>query len=377
MWSLDRNTFILLTVLAIIALFVVTGFVVKFYRANERVLAREWYRRGEAELNGGRPVAAIEDFRTALTYSRDNPRYRLRLAQALVAANHFEEARTYLLSLWESEPGNGTVNLELGRLAVRQRSVPDAQRYFHNAIYGEWDNDALRRRREARLELTEFLLQVGQTAQAQAELIALAADLPPDPELQTQVGTLLLKVADYDGALTLFKKALALQPNLEAARAGVGQAYFELNNFRQAQIYLSRALAENPHLTHTASMLETTRMVLDIDPFRRRLSSRERARRAMKAFSQAMTRLQGCAERRGVVLDAPGADPELQNVYAQAVALKPKLREQTLARDSDLLMTTIDLVFDTEKVAERKCGPPQGLDLALILLARTQGGAQP
>ncbi|MBI4164503.1 MAG: tetratricopeptide repeat protein, partial [Acidobacteria bacterium] len=288
-----------------------------------------------------------------------------------------EEARAYLLSLWEEEPGNGTVNLELGRLAVKQGRVLDAQRYYHNAIYGEWGNDPVQQRREVRLELAEFLIKGGELAQAESELIGLSADLPPDPEMQTHVGTLLLRTADYNAALGLFKKALDIQPHLVDALAGAGQAYFKLNDFRNANTYLGRALAENPQLPQVERMLETSRSILDVDPFRRRLAPRERARRALVAFSQATTRLQSCAERRGVDLAAPGGDIELQSVYAQAIKLKPQLREQTLGRDTDLLMTAMDLVFDIEKVCERECGAPQGLDLALVLLAETQGGGRP
>ncbi|MBI4166579.1 MAG: tetratricopeptide repeat protein, partial [Acidobacteria bacterium] len=123
MWSLERNTFILLIFLTLIIMFVITGFIVKAYHAKEKALAEEWYLRGEAELKAGRANEAIEDLRTALTYSRDNSLYVLVLAQALGAANRQEEARAYLLSLWEEEPGNETVNLELGRSAVKQGRV--------------------------------------------------------------------------------------------------------------------------------------------------------------------------------------------------------------------------------------------------------------
>ena len=161
----------------------------------EKGFAQEWYTRGEQDLRAGRAEAALADFRTALSYSHDNAQYQLRLAQALMAAGHSREARTeartYLLNLLEREPGNATVNLELARLAARDHAVPDALRFYHGAIYGEWNDDPVARRRAARLELVEFLLDAGQKDSARAELIALAADLPADPALQTKVGTLL------------------------------------------------------------------------------------------------------------------------------------------------------------------------------------------
>ncbi len=102
--------------------FAVTGIAAKFYHAERDSLARQWYERGAADLRAGRPATALEDFRTALVYSRGNDLYQLRVAQALIAANQPEEARAYLLSLWERTPGSGIVNLELARLAERARS---------------------------------------------------------------------------------------------------------------------------------------------------------------------------------------------------------------------------------------------------------------
>jgi hypothetical protein len=186
-WSLPRNTLLLLSFLLLIILFVITGFAVKAYHAKERALARQWYVSGERELTAGHAEAALEDFRSALVYSPNDSLIELQLAHALAAAGHLPEARAYLLGLWERELGDGTVNLELARLAADSGSAPEAAQYYHDAIYGQWNDDPAEHRRRARLELAEFLLGVGQKAQAQAELIALTADLPRDPPLQTQV----------------------------------------------------------------------------------------------------------------------------------------------------------------------------------------------
>jgi predicted Zn-dependent protease len=208
-WSLRRDTFLLMIFVFLILLFVITGFTVRIYHAVEKGFAQEWYTRGEKDLRAGRAEAALAESRTALSYSHDNAQYQLRFAQALMAAGHSgeagAEARPYLLNLWEHEPGNATVNLELARLAARDHAVSDALRFYHGAIYGEWNDDPRVRRRAARLELVEFLLDAGQKDSARAELIALAADLPADPALQTKVGTLLLRVAGYDDALKLFR----------------------------------------------------------------------------------------------------------------------------------------------------------------------------
>src|SRR5712691_1007165 len=69
LWSLERESLVLLTFPALVAFFVVTGFAARAYHSKEKHLADEWYARGEADLGAGRPASALDDFRTALIYS--------------------------------------------------------------------------------------------------------------------------------------------------------------------------------------------------------------------------------------------------------------------------------------------------------------------
>jgi tetratricopeptide (TPR) repeat protein len=377
LWSLPRNALLLLSFLGLIFLFLVTSLAVKAYRAKERALAQQWYVSGERELTAGRPEAALEDFRSALVYSSNDSPTELRLAHTLAAAGHLSEARAYLLNLWEREPGNGTINLELARLAAHSGSAPQAIQYYHDAVYGQWDDDPAEHRRRARLELAEFLLSVGQKAQAQAELIALTAELPRDPALDTQVGALLLNAGEYEHAERLFRQALRLRPNYTQALEGAGEASFEMGRYSDARRYLARASREGTLSTHSQSRLETATLIVENDPLAPRLSGQERVRRTLRAFSQSMERLSDCSAAHGVSFENDLQQSDLQKMHALALALQPKVRERDLSRDPDLLMKVTDMVFEIEKATERECGEPQGLDLALLLLARLEEGGNP
>jgi hypothetical protein len=118
--------------------------------------------------------------------------------------------------------------------------------------------------------------------------------------------------------------------------------------------------------------LDTATLVLEIDPLAPRLSTHERVRRVLLAFNQSMARLNGCAAARGVSFENGPQTSDLQKLHALALALQPKVRERNLARDSDLLLEVTDMALDIEKVTERVCGEPQGVDLALLLLSRVQ-----
>ena len=151
---------------------------------------------------------------------------RLRLAQALAAAGRDAEARAHLLTLREGTPGDGLINLELARLAARDADVPHAAQYYRDAIEGAWDRAPDTRRREARLELADLLVRHGPPAAAEGELIALAADLPPDPGLHVRVGDLLMEAQQVRRAFDVYTAALRLDPASVRAAQGAGESAF-------------------------------------------------------------------------------------------------------------------------------------------------------
>jgi tetratricopeptide (TPR) repeat protein len=371
-----RDSFLAMVSVLLVLLFITTGIVVGRYHRLERRLAEDWYSRGDQALKGGQGRVALADFRSALAYSRDNPLYQLRLAQALAATGRVEEARVYLVSLRDREPGNGPVNLELARLAAAQQDVAEAVQYYHNAVYCEWEGDPVVQRRAVRLELVHFLLLSDQTAAARAELLAVAGNLPPDAPLQIQVGKLLVSAGGSSDALNLFRLAVSENPRSAAALAGAGECYFHTGQYALAEPYLNHALRLDPKLTQVAAMRDTVRAVLEMDPFARWLGEEQRAQRASRDFEQALARLQDCAAQRGVDLKETGSDP-LQDLYARATALQATRQHRTLTHDSESVSQTMDLVFEIEKTASQACGEPQGLDLALLLIAREQEGARP
>ena len=137
-------------------------------------MANRLFTRGTADLKDGHFDRAVGDFRAALLYSRDNYDYQLNFAQALIGLKRTDEAYAYLINLWEREPENGLVNLELARIAAQKGQTEQALRYYHNVIYATWPSDQEVERRDTRLELIEYLLRNKAKAQAQSELIALS-----------------------------------------------------------------------------------------------------------------------------------------------------------------------------------------------------------
>lgn len=390
--------------------FVVTGFAASFYHNKRRELAESWYARGTSALGSGHAVAAVDDFRTALTYGRETLStdqqqvYELDLAESLAATNRLDEARSYLLEIWDNSPGDGEVNLELARLAVRTGNEAAAKRYYNGAIYGVWrgnPDQVLQDRTKVRLELYHYLAARQETTEAQSVLLSIAASLPPDPNQHVQVGNLMLDSGEPQQALQQFQLALRLSKTNMAAMVGAGMASFALGDDQATVRYLGQAMNQkaerppgevpaevnNPNVAQTLGIAQAT---LSLNPFRTGLNAHERARSARRAFEAALTRLKDCAGKQDVTLPTaaksarpsppPSDQPSnsLAALYTQAMAMQKSASERALVRDEQKVDSLMTLVFQMEAAATAQCGPPSlPANAALARLARHAGGSHP
>ena len=359
-----------LTMLAVVFFLAVTG-LSRAHQAQRQAIGARWFNRGIADLNAQRYDAAATDLRAALLYAPDEYSYQLKMAEALIGQGHSGQALAYLTNLWDREPENGFVNLELARIAAQRGETDDAIRYYHNAVYAVWPSDQEGMRRDARLELIDLFLRTRDIAQAQGELIGLAASVGPDPAQQQRIGELFLRAEDYQHARLAFDTVLKADRHNAAAFAGAGYAAFELRQYGLAQHYLQAALAANANDTASADRLKTTQMVLQMDPFRRQIPSAERDQIVVEAFQAAGQRLSACklsAVTSGTVI----AQPSLGDEWTR---LKLQITQPGLRRSPDLVETAMDLVFRIERETSIACGPPTGTDLALLLISKMHEGS--
>jgi len=310
----------------------------------------------------------------ALLFSPDNPEYRLRLAQALAADNDIPQAIAYFLNLWEQQPGNGPINLELAHLYARDHQPRQASRYYNNAIYGIWSDDAVARRRKARVDYIKFLMDQQQTTQAQAEAISLAGSIPPgDMDGQLQAADLLLATGDNDHALTAYDSLLKVDP----ARAGVGaaKAAFQMGYFRTAAERLRTAVEHGAQDPEAKRMLARAEAVLALDPAQRHLSNADRGKRVSTVYVQAGARLQQCAAQKQIQLQVVPPTSDLQLLYSDWNRNSSQLSQ--LARDPDIRDFMMDLAFRIEAATASECGQPTSdSDWAIQMLSRYGDGVE-
>jgi tetratricopeptide (TPR) repeat protein len=358
----------LLSALAVIFFVAVTA-LSHIYEAQQEFLGNRWFLRGAADLKQRHFESAVTEFRAALLYARDSYTYQLNLAEALVGLKRTAEAYAYFINLWDREPENGLVNLELARIAAQKGETEQALRYYHNAIYATWPGDQQVQRRDTRLELIEYLLNINAKAHAQAELIALAANLEDDPVQQSRVGDLFLQAQDYEHALGEYRLSLKAEPHDPAALAGAGFSAFQLGRYSLAESYLQAAVSANPNDAQSAARLRTAALVMQMDPFQRQISVALRDRIVLKAFAAAGQRLESCSSAGAAKGPAtiPVAQPGLTEEWAK---MKPRITELGLRRDPDLVNAAMELVFSIERQTSNACGAASETDAALLLIAK-------
>ena len=357
-----------------IVFFIAVSALSSVYHAQVDARGDDWFNKGASDLKAGNLQPAVADFRSALTYSPDNYAYQLSLAQALLALNKTDEAYDYLINLWQRQPENGTVDLELARIFADKGEVNQAIRYYHNAIYAVWTDKSGAEQRAVRLELVTFLLRHNVRSEAEAELIALAGDLPEDASLRSHVADLFMQVPDYDRALAEYRESLKLDRHNAEAMAGAGRAAFELGRYLVAEHYLEAALALNSQDKESQDLLQTAQLVLKMDPYRFQMTTAERHQLVIQAFKVAGERLQSCPQptQAATTTTNPGssATPEPQTLYSLWLAMKPHVTERGLRLNPDLADNVMNLVFSIEQQTSETCGAPKGQDLALLLISK-------
>lgn len=369
----DSLTFLLLTLLTGVLL-LVTLFLFRSFTSHRAELAVRWSGRGKAALDAGKPDQAMVALRTALSYAPDTRSYELLLAQALADSGHIDEASNYFMNLWETQPGDGFINLELARLSAKRNDQPNAIKYYRASVYGTWEGDGVVRRREVRLELARYLIAHKYMSAARIELLIAAGNSPSDPVLNTTLADLLVQTGDIADGYSYYKKALQDDPKKKDALEGAGRAAYNLGNFAEAHSLLERAMESkaSPEKEENAPadltiMLDNSKRILELRPSGK-LRPAERVARILGDGVIAKKRFDGCA----VQFDADnGLPPVLQQLKTRWAGSDSMMSRPVLLRSLAEQDAAVQLIFDTETGTSQFCGAPTGDDALLLLLAKS------
>jgi tetratricopeptide (TPR) repeat protein len=376
----DSLTFLSLTLITAV-LFAITLFLFRSFASHREELAQRWSARGQAAISSGHPDQAIVALRTALSYAPGERSYELLLAQALGDAGHTEESYNYFLGLWETQPGDGFINLRLARLAAAKKDMQAAINYYRASIYGTWEGDGAVRRRDVRLELSRYLIANHDLSSARTELLVAGGNAPDDIGLAMTIAPLLEQADAPRDALTYYKKVIARAPNNQTALEAAGRLEYGFGDFEEAHRLLEQvvrahanAASSGPAMSQgVIAMMDSSAQALTLDPSKK-LPPRERVARILKARDLAKKRFGSCSAH---VSTASGLPSPLQTLGARWASNEATANRVELLDDSTEQDAVIKLIYDTEVQTSQICGPPTGDDALLLLLAKSPKAMEP
>jgi Tfp pilus assembly protein PilF len=362
---------LLVLVFSAVALYLVTSFLFRSFSARRAELGREFAQRGQQDVREGNAKQAIQDLRISLEYAPDQMYNRLLLAEALAAAHHPDQARSYFLTLLDQQPADGFINLQLARLE-RQRG--DAQRaidYYRASAVGNWSTGSADERFRVQTELADYLIQRGDLPSARAELLIAAADAPDEPNSQETLGDRFVQANDLPDALNLYRKAIKLSPENTELLYKAGRVAYSMNEFDEAAKLLSVARRESAaakldpkDAVELETLLASSRRIQELT-LSQDVVPQDRVEHILRALPIAKARFDGCEAHfnNGQV---PAGLQALENRWTDA---EHNTERRSLLEDQGQQDALVKLIFDTEQQTQQVCGAPQGDDALLLELS--------
>lgn len=359
-----------LTFLALILLFVGTGFLARSYRGQRQERAEHHFEEGQRLQAQGHEVAALAQYRAALSIAGADRRYELALTLVLVDLGRLQEAQSHLQELLTQDPTNGQLNLTMARIAAAEEQTDDAITYYHRAIYGLWPDEPLDRRVKARFELVDYLSRNGMRQQLLPALAQLQSDLPDDPDLQMRVAGMFADAAAPRQAADLYRQVIKARPRDGAAYAGLGTAQFAMGDYVAAQATLRRAVALKAGNGDVTAHLSWVDEYLRLDPTRDRLSGAERYRRSRHLVELALAAVDECL--RTTQTEAPADLVQLADHANEILMAHPRIAQRDDATDA--AMSTAEQLW-SRRQAMCPAPPGTGTPLAALLARLSQPAA--
>ncbi|MEO8335532.1 MAG: tetratricopeptide repeat protein [bacterium] len=287
-------TTFLIVLASMVGMFVLDVALARIDDREQRSNAADLYAEGAALLNNGNPTEAADRFASAVSMERSNHDYELALAEAMLADNRIDEARTTLTSLLSRAETDGAVNIAMARTLVRGGDPESAKSYYHRAVYGRWRGDTAALRMRARRELIALLVKRGESRELLAELLPLEDVYKDSVAFRRDLARAFLRAQSPNRALTVYRSLIDANRRDAVAYAGSGEASLALGNFRDALRYLDEAHRLAPNDEHTAALLLEADSSRAMNPEERGLGAHRRLVRARALLARTVAVLQEC-----------------------------------------------------------------------------------
>lgn len=342
-----------------VAIFALTGIYSRSFKGEGQDRGRLHFEAAQARMSQERYDDAVERYRDALLYSRDDPTYRLGLARALYAAGRYSECEVYLSGLRAADPTSGIVNHLLARLAARDGRTDQAVSFYRTAIHGNWSAETDKTRLQLLLELVDLLENVGRPQALRAALLELADLIPNDPAVRHRLAKLLLETEVHDQASSIYASLLDSDANDRAAHLGRAEAEFHLGNYVTARKHYEEARQDTGDEASLARIRLCDR-IIELDPTGRGIELAVRFARSRELVERAKAAWIACRE------SSAGHEESLEEDQAGVIDRAEESLGARQARASDAeVESNILLAEEVWELATLRCHPSDPPDEAL------------
>jgi cytochrome c-type biogenesis protein CcmH/NrfG len=173
-------------------------------------------------------------------------------AKKAIDAEQFQKAKSLLKSIIKAKPSDGEANFVLGNIYLNESVVDSAKIYYLNGLEAA-DNKNLNY-----IGLGQLDLDQKNTAAAQANFGLATKDMKrKDVEEFIYIGRAYINSdnPDYNNAIAVLKRALALEPQNATALLAIGDAYYGANNQNDAYKAYRDAFTADPTLLRAKMQL--------------------------------------------------------------------------------------------------------------------------
>jgi tetratricopeptide (TPR) repeat protein len=323
--------FVIVLVFVIGGLWSLDLFLARTDREAVQNQANNIYAEGVRALQQGLPREAVERLRLANSLVRDNRTYQLDYVAALMAARKFDEAEANLKTLLDADPNNGRANLLSARLKVQQGKLPDAESYYHRAIYGSWPETAAAHRVAARLELANLLASRGEHEELLAEVVALEAEAQNNAAILKQVANLYRVAGSPAREANIYRELIESNEDDFDAYVGLGEAEMAEGDYHDAMAAFLDANRCRPGDRTVQDDIALLNAMATIDPTPRRLSSAEKFARSTQILKLTRDALNGCAKTQEAQRMVDNCDKVLAQIVPPHVTNEMSEARLTLA----------------------------------------------
>jgi chloride channel protein, CIC family len=311
-----RNWLPAVAAITVAAVLIVSGLAV-WQRARRSTLGMEAYRNGERLLAQGRADEAVMEFRNALAHNPSDVKPRAALGLALVQSGHFDEAYSYLSGAGAADPGNGPVRVGLAGIALAAGDKRQALQLFRQALSHEWPEADESRHRTAQFAYASLLSGTGRRSEAAALLLSIIEQDGDDLAIGMKAADTVKSIGPAEEAEGAYATLAKRFPAAASVWLRLGDARFAAGRDRAALDAYRHAAAAEPEDLDARHAVARSEEILRLDPSRRGLSVRERARRCDEILQRVVAAAAACGpaaeiekakrllQERAVSLDLP------------------------------------------------------------------------